>query len=143
VFGLLTTVGMFLVGQAVMGAYGMPTASLADADAQRMVFGLGAVMPFFPIAGLALGVLVRSTAGAITTVLGLLWLPEIFGDFLPTSVQRHVLSLVPSNALDSITNAHVEPSATNVDPVLGAVIAAVWLAGVVGAAYVTLVRRDA
>jgi hypothetical protein len=45
--------------------------------------------------------------------------------------------------MDSITNAHIEPSATNVEPVLGAVIAGAWLAVIVGAAYLTLVRRDA
>ena len=33
--------GMFLVGQAVLGAYGRPVASLGDADARRMVLGLG------------------------------------------------------------------------------------------------------
>ena len=141
--GLLTTVGMFLTGQAVLGAYGMPTTDLGNADARRMVLGLGAVMPFFPLAGLALGVLLRSTAGAITAVLGLLWLPEIFGEFMPAWWQKNVLSLLPSNAMDSVTNAHVEPSATNVDPVLGAVIAAAWLVAAVGAAFLTLQRRDA
>jgi hypothetical protein len=143
VFGLVTTVGMFLAGQAILGAYGMPTASLGDADAQRMVLGMGVALPFFPIVGLALGVLLRGTAGAITAVLGILWLPEIFGDFLPTWVQHHVLSLVPSNALDSINIAHIEPSATNVDPVLGGLIAGGWLVAIVGAAYVMLLRRDA
>jgi len=143
VFGLLTTVAMFLVGQAILGAYGMPTTDLGDADARRMVLGLGAVLPFFPLAGLALGVILRSTAGAITAVLGLLWLPEVFGDFLPTWVQEHVLSLLPSNAMDSVTLAHIEPSASNVDPLIGAIIAGAWLAAVVGAAYLTLVRRDA
>jgi ABC-2 type transport system permease protein len=143
VFGLLTTVGMFLVGQAILGAYGMPATDLGNADARRMVLGLGAVLPFFPLAGLALGVILRSTAGAITAVLGLLWLPEVFGDFLPTWVQEHVLSLLPSNAMDSVTLAHIEPSASNVDPLLGVAIAGAWLAAVVGAAYLTLVRRDA
>ena len=143
VFGLLTTVGMFLVGQAVLGAYGMPSTDLGDADARRMVLGLGAVMPFFPIVGLALGILLRSTAGAITAVLGLLWLPEVFGEFLPTWLQENILSLLPSNAMDSVTLAHIEPSASNVDPVVGVVIAGAWLVAVVGAAYVTLVRRDA
>ncbi len=143
VIGLLTTVGMFLAGQAILGAYGMPTTDLGDADAQRMVLGLGIVMPFFPLAGLALGVLLRSTAGAITAVLGLLWLPEIFGEFLPTWLQENILSLLPSNAMDSVTNAHIEPSATNVDPVLGALIAGAWLVAIVGAAYLTLLRRDA
>ena len=143
VVGLLTTVAMFLVGQAVLGAYGMPTTDLGNADARRMVLGLGVVMPFFPLAGLALGILLRSTAGAITAVLGLLWLPEIFGEFLPTWWQEHVLSLLPSNAMDSVTNAHIEPSATNVDPVVGAAIAAAWLVAIVGVAYLTLARRDA
>jgi ABC-2 type transport system permease protein len=141
--GLLTTVGMFLVGQAVMGAYGMPTTDLGNADALRMVLGLGVVMPFFPLTGLALGILLRSTAGAITAVLGLLWLPEIFGEFLPAWVQQNVLSLLPSNAMDSITNAHIEPSASNVDPVVGAVIAGAWLAAFIGGAYLALRRRDA
>ncbi len=143
VFGLLTTVGMFLVGQAVLGAYGMPTSNLGNADAQRMVLGLGATMPFFPIAGLALGVLLRGTAGAITAVLGFLWLPVIFGEFLPRWWQEHVMSLLPGSAMDSFTLAHIEPSASNVDPVVGAVIAGVWLVAILGAAYLTLVRRDA
>lgn len=143
VFGLLTTVGMFLVGQLVLGAYGMPTASLGDADAQRMVLGLGAVMPFFPLVGLALGVILRSTAGAITAVLGFLWLPVIFGAFLPRWWQENVMSQLPGNALDSVTIAHIEPTPSMVDPLVGVVIATAWLVAIVGAAYVALLRRDA
>ena len=143
VFGLLTTVGMFLVGQAVLGAYGRPVTDLGDADAQRMVLGLGAVMPFFPLIGLALGVILRSTAGAITAVLGFIWLPVIFGEFLPRWWQENVMRLLPGAALDSLTVAHIEPSPTFSDPVVGAVIAGVWLVAVVGAASLTLLRRDA
>jgi len=142
-FGLLTTVGMFLVGQVVLGAYGMPTTDLGDADARRMVLGLGAVMPFFPLVGLAFAVIFRSTAGAITAVLGFLWLPVIFGELLPRWWQEHVLSLLPGAAMDSFTVAHIEPSPTFSDPAVGAVIAVTWLVAIVGAAYVTLVRRDA
>lgn len=143
VFGLITTVGMFLVAQAVLGAYGMPTTNLGDADARRMVLGLGTVMPFFPIIGLALGALLRSTAGAITAVLGFIWLPVIFGATLPLWWQEHVLSLLPGAGLDSLTISHVEPSPTFSDPVVGAVIAGVWLTAIVGAAYLMLIRRDA
>ena len=143
VFGLLTTVGMFLVGQAILGAYGMPVADLGDADAQRMVLGLGATMPIFPIIGLALGVLLRSTAGAITAVLGLLWLPQIVGEFLSRWWQEHVISLLPGSAVDSVTIGHIESSFSYSDPAVGAAIAAAWLVAVVGAAYLTLLRRDA
>ncbi len=143
VFGLLTTVGMFLVGQAILGAYGMPATDLGDADARRMVLGLGAVMPFFPLVGLALGVLLRSTAGAITAILGFIWLPVIFGEFLPRWWQEHVISLLPGSAVDSVTLGHIESSFSYSDPIVGAAIAGAWLVAIVGAAYLTLVRRDA
>ena len=51
VLGLITVVGMFLVGQAVLGAYGIPVANLTDADAQRLVFGLGAITPLSQSSG--------------------------------------------------------------------------------------------
>ena len=143
VFGLLTVVGMFLIGQAILGAYGMPMTDLANPDAQRMVFGLGAVTPFFAIVGVALGVILRSTAGAITTVLGLIWLPVIFGPLLPVAWQEKVLSLLPGPALDSLTVAHVAESSMYPEPAVGAVTAVVWLAAFIGAAYLVLRRRDA
>jgi ABC-2 type transport system permease protein len=143
VLGLITVVGMFLVGQAVLGAYDIPVVGLGDADAQRLVFGLGAVTPLFPILGLALGVMLRSTAGAITTILGMMWLPQVLGGLLPTWPQEHILSLLPGLAADSFTVAHIAESAMYSDPTLGAGVVAAWLGVFVGAAYVTLRRRDA
>lgn len=143
VLGLITVTGMFLVGQAVAEAYGMPAAGLGDADALRLVLGLGAVTPLFPIVGFALGVILRSTAGAITTVLGMLWLPIIFGGLLPSWWQENVLSLLPGSAVDSLTIAHLAESPMYSDPALGVVIVAAWLAAFVGGAYFALSRRDA
>jgi hypothetical protein len=143
VFGMVATVGMFLVGQGIFEAYDMPGTDLADGDGWRMALGLGAVMPFFPIVGLALGVVLRSTAGAITSVLGLLWLPVIFGEFLPEWWRSNIVSLLPSSALDSFTISHVVDSPAHSDPVIGALIAAGWLVAFLGAAYLTLLRRDA
>ncbi len=143
VFGVITTVGMFLVAQVVLGAYGMPVPDVGDTDALRVVIGVGATMPFFPVIGLALGILLRSAAGAITTVLGLLWLPVIFGEVLPMWFRENVISLLPSSAVDSFTISHVTSSPTYSDPAVGAVIAGAWLVAIVGAAYLTFVRRDA
>lgn len=143
VFGLVSTIAMFLVGQAVLAAYGMPMTDLADPDAQRMVFGLGAVTPLYAIAGLSLGVILRSTAGAITSVLALIWLPVIFGPLLPTSWQERVLSLLPGPALDSLTVAHLAESPMYPDPAVGAVTAVAWIVAFIGAAYLVLRRRDA
>ncbi len=143
VLGIATTVGMSLVARVILGAYGLPVAGIGDADEMRLVLGLGAVMPFFPVVGLALGVLLRSTAGAITTVLGLLWLPVILGEMVPLWWQQNVISYLPGSALDSFTIAHVVDSPTHLDPVVGAAVAAIWLAGILAAAWFAFTRRDA
>lgn len=143
VVGMLTTISMFLVGQAILGAYGLPNANLANADARWVVFGLGATMAFFPILGLAFGVLLRSTAGGITTVLGILWLPQIFSAVAPMWAREHIISLMPGTALDSLTIGQMkyapEYSATS----LAAVLVTGWLLAIVGAAFIVLRQRDA
>ena len=143
VLGVFTVVAMFLVGQAVLAAYGIPVADLGDADARRLVFGLGAATPLFPIIGFALGIIFRSTAAAITAVMGMLWLPQVFGEVLPEWAGEHVLSLFPQSGADSISVAHLAESPTYSDPAVGAVIVVAWLVGFIGAAYLTLRRRDA
>lgn len=143
VFGLLTTISMFLVGQAILGAYGLPTATLANADARWVVLGLGATMPFFPILGLAFGVLLRSTAGGITTVLGILWLPQIFSAVAPMWAKEHIISLMPGAALDSMTIGQMLYAPEYSPVALGAALVTGWLLAIVGAAFIVLRQRDA
>lgn len=143
VLGVVTSLAMFYAGQALMSAYDMPTASLADPGAARMVLGLGFAMAFFPVLGFAFGVLTRSTAGGITTVLGLLWLPQIFGQLVPMWFRENVLNLLPSNAMDSLTVSHIQPSPAFSSEPVGALLVFAWLAGVVGSAYVAMRSRDA
>lgn len=143
VMGLASTISMFFVGQALLGAYGMPTASLADPDAARMVLGLGVAMPFFPLIGFAFGVLLRSTAGGITTALGLLWLPQIFGQLVSDTFQKNVLSFLPSNGVDTMTSGHIQHSPAFPDPMVGAVVAGTWFVAIIAAAYLAFMRRDA
>ncbi|MPZ99123.1 MAG: ABC transporter permease subunit [Dehalococcoidia bacterium] len=141
--GLVTAVAMFWAGQAVLASYGITVADLGDADAQRFVLGLGAVTPLFPILGLALGFILRSSSGAITAVLGLLWLSQIFGELVPSWPQEHVLSLFPQSAADSLTGGHLVDNPIYTDPPVAAAILLAWLVALVGVAYVALTRRDA
>ncbi|MGE3075469.1 MAG: ABC transporter permease subunit [Dehalococcoidia bacterium] len=143
VYGLATTIGMFQVGQALLGAYGYPTSSLAHADARWVVLGLGVTMPFFPILGLAFGFLLRSTAGAITTVLGLLWLPQIFSEVMPVWGREHLISKLPGAGLDSTTIGQMMEAPEYSSFIAGFVIATVWFVAILGAAYFAFTRRDA
>jgi len=143
VISMITMVGMFFIGQAVLSSYDMPTVALTDEDALRTVVGLGLTGAFFPLIGLSLGFLLRSTAGGITAVLGILWLPEIFGGLLPMWWRENILSLLPGPAIDSATVGHIMDSPMYSDAAVGAVTAIAWLVLFLGAAYVALARRDA
>ncbi len=140
--GLITSVAMFLAGVAVLGSYGIPVPGLDDPDTQRFVLGLAAATPLFPVLGMALGVILRSTAGAITAVLGLLWLPQVFGELLPAWPQEHVMSRFPQSAADSLTGGHLVQNAIYPEPMVAAVTIVVWVLALVGAAHVLVQRRD-
>lgn len=143
IFSTIMTVGMFYVGQAIHGSYDMPSVGLDDPDARRAVIALSLMGPLFPIMGLALAFVLRSTAGAITAVLGILWLPEIFVGLLPQWWQENVVSLLPGPAMDSVAIGHIVESSRYSDPVTGGIITAVWMAIFLGAAWFFLTRRDA
>jgi ABC-2 type transport system permease protein len=143
VVGVISSVGMFVVGQAIFEGYGIETAGLTDADALRAVLGVGLTTPVFPIIAAAFGFLLRSTAGAITAVLATLFVPEIFGPLLPEWWRENVLAYLPGAAADAISIAHLDPTTPYADPWVGGLVVVGWLVLFVGLAYLMLRRRDA
>lgn len=143
VVGTIAAVGMFLVTQSLFAAYDLPSVSLGDPDALRAVAGVSLTSPVFPLIGLAFAFLLRSTAGAITAVLGIVFLPDVIGQLLPQWWQENVMVYLPSAASDAITIGHLEqlPFALDLGPAIAAVVA--WVVVFLAVAYVSLVRRDA
>ena len=139
--GIVAALAMFLVGQTIFGTFGLETAGLDESAVARAVFGVALVTPVFPLLGLVLGFLVRSTAGAITGILVLLWAPEIFGPLLPVWWQEHVMSLLPGPASDSIPA--IVDSRMHPEPALGAITTVVWIAGGLALASLVVLRRHA
>lgn len=142
VVGTIASVGMFLAGAAVLSSYGIPVPGLGDRDVQRFVLGLAVATPMFPVFGAALGSILRSTPGAITAVLGLLWLPQVFAELVPSWPQEHVFNLFPQSAADSLTGGHLVTNPIYSTAPVATVIVAVWLVALVSAAYLLLQRRD-
>lgn len=134
---------MFLVGQAIFAAYDLRTASLGSGDALRLVLGTIALTPVDAAIAIALAFLLRSTAGAITTVLGMTFAPVIFGGLLPQWVEDNILDYLPVAASGSITSGHLEDASSYIAPGVAVVVLALWVAAFVGSARVALVRRDA
>lgn len=141
--GTIAAVGMFLVGQAVASGFDIPTASLGDSDALRTVGAISIAGPVFPLIGLALAVLLRSTAGAITAVIATIFAPSIIGPVLPRWWNENVLAFNPSSANDAIALGHVDDSPLYLDTPVAVVVVVFWLVAFLAAAYFVLNRRDA
>lgn len=142
--GFLTSAGMFLIAQTIYSSYGMPTAGIGDADSIQAIIGSSIVTAVFPVLGVALGFLLRNTAGAISIVLAQRFAPALLGSLLPTWWQENVIRLLPGHAAQNVMLGHVtEGQVTNMEPAMALIVVLAWLLAALGAAYITLRRRDA
>jgi ABC-2 type transport system permease protein len=134
---------MFLMAEAILSSYGLPTGSLWDADVLRALLGSAALAPLFPLIGLALGIALRSTAAAIIAVLGVIFAPPFLFGILPGSWQDRVSEYLPGSAGDAISTGHLPDTAAGLSPAVAALVVAAWLALFLGGAWAVFERRDA
>jgi hypothetical protein len=146
VFSTITLVAMtvaslvaFFAGQALLGSHGT---TIGASGALRAVLGSALFLTVVAVLAVAIGFIVRSTAGGIATVVGLLLVIPVIGNVLPQSWQNHVLPYLPSNAGLSLYSVHPDPSAS-LSPLAGFVDLCVWAAAAVLIAVRVLRRRDA
>jgi len=83
VTGLITSFLAFFVGQAIMSAQHINT-TLGHPGVLRSVIGGGLFLAVCGLLSFGLGALLRHTAGAIATAIGLLFVLWILGNFLPS-----------------------------------------------------------
>lgn len=141
--GLVATVVMFLAAQAIYGSYNMPTASLSEPDAVRLVVGIGALAAVFPVLGVALGIILRSTVAGVTSILALSFVPDFLGGLFPAWWQENIISFLPSQAIRSLTVGTVVDSPRYQEPLVAAVALGAWVAAALVGAYILLKKRDA
>jgi ABC-2 type transport system permease protein len=132
----------FLVAQAIFRSYDLPSASLSGEALGAVVAGW-LTTPLFPLLGLATAFILRSTAGAITTVLALIFAPALFGPLLPNWWQENVLRYLPGTAQDNLLMPEQSPDAlTYLAPGWAVAVMLAWLVAFMAAAYLVLTRRD-
>jgi ABC-type transport system involved in multi-copper enzyme maturation permease subunit len=131
----------FFAGMAILDAGGAATVSWSDDGVARAVIGTAVYLVGLGVIGVALGILLRSTAGGIGTVIGaVLFVPTLASALLPDSWDG-VLKYLPSNAGQSFTS--LNPGATLLDPGAGMAVCAAWLPLAMARAALALKRRDA
>ncbi|WP_069885838.1 ABC transporter permease subunit, partial [Streptomyces luteocolor] len=101
----LVTYGLALVSCSLAYAVGgamLPDGTYAPGEPWPALFGIAASFSVAALLGLAIGTLVRHSAGAVTTVIGLLLLPSLFGPLFGDA-QRWIAGLSPTAALEKLT----------------------------------------
>jgi ABC-2 type transport system permease protein len=97
---LLTSFVAFLLGQALLSPHNV---SLSSSGAMRAVIGSAVYVTLCGLLAYAAGSLLRHTAGAITAVIGVLFVLPIIINFLPHSWRDGVDRWLPSSAGNSVT----------------------------------------
>jgi ABC-type transport system involved in multi-copper enzyme maturation permease subunit len=97
VTGLITCFASFFVGQAIMSSDHIG-ASLSQPNVLRAVLGGALFLTACGLLAFGIGLLLRHSAGAITTVVGLLFVVTILVNLLPATWQNHVDKWIPAMA---------------------------------------------
>jgi ABC-2 type transport system permease protein len=144
-YGVVTLVLMlvsaffaFLIGQHFLASHGT---TLGAPHSWRAIFGVAGYLTLVGILAVAFGFLIRSTAGGIAALFGLLLVVPGIGQLLPTSWQSHTLPYLPSNAGSAFYSARPDPSALS--PGIGFLVLCIWVAAALVVAALVVRRRDA
>jgi ABC-type transport system involved in multi-copper enzyme maturation permease subunit len=137
---VLACLAAFLLGQSILG--GDKGTTLAADGVLRAVIGSGLYLAGIGLFGIAIGSLMRNTAGAIAVVVAsLLIIPGLIGLILPDSVNQNVSPYLPSTAGQAFTT--VQPADTLLASGTGAAVFVGWLVVLLAGAAVLLRHRDA
>jgi hypothetical protein len=139
VAGQVLMVAAFLIGQPLIDGQGVPNAGLGDPGVLRAVLAGGLYLTLIALLSVGLGTIMRATAGALATLVGIIFLvPALAGifpswmsglfDFWPTLGGSAALATVP------------DPDFPH--PWWNLAGLGLGVAGVLVAAFVVLRRRD-
>lgn len=136
---LPATLAAFLVGQSILSAERLDT-SLGDPGVARAVFGSALFLSAVGLLGLGLGGLLRSTAGAVAGLFGLLFGPQLLAG-LPADWSDRLYPYLPVPAGAAVANVRPDPAA--LAPWTGFGLFCLYTAVVLALAAWQLRRRDA
>ncbi len=130
----------FFIGSAIL--HSRVPVSLGDPGAARAVAGAGLYLTVLGLLALAIGTMLRHTAGSVSTVIGVVLVLPILAGLLPGSWGAHINAYLPAEAGSLITHAH-QASGDLLSPWQGFGILCAWTVLLLAAAAWLLRRRDA
>jgi len=130
----------FFVSQAILSKHDILQISFSDNGVARSVIGGAVYLMLFGIFCLALGAIVRNTAGGIATFVGVFFVIPPLLNVFPTSWQNAINPWIPNSAGRSIFQ--LTHSSHSLSPAGGLAVFLAYIAFAVAVAAVLLVRRD-
>jgi ABC-type transport system involved in multi-copper enzyme maturation permease subunit len=147
VFGIATfllmlpsVVASFFITQAILGRHDILQISFTHPGVARAVIGGAIFLTMVGMFSLAIGAIVRNTAGGIATVFGLFFVIPPLLNVFPTSWQNSINPYIPNSAGRSIFQ--LTHGSHSLSPWGGFALFAVYTAVAIAIAAVLLVRRD-
>jgi ABC-2 type transport system permease protein len=147
-FGAIALVSMtaasfvtFLMANAIFLSPDGHGYSLSDPGVLRVVAGTGVYLGLVALLGVAIGWIVRSTAGAISVLVGLLMVVPVLAGLLPQSISANLVPYLPSNAGEAFASSLHTPGMLS--PWAGLGVFTLWVAVMTAVAAVVVRRRDA
>ena len=142
--GVVSSFAAFFIGQAILSTQGIQ-AHIGDPGVLRAVAGGGIYLAVLGLFALALGTLIRHTAGAISAVFGIVLVLPILVSTLPASWSNSIAKYLPSNAGQAIgrTVQGAGRGGPSLSPWVGMGVFCLYAAVTLAIAAVALRRRDA
>jgi len=130
----------FLIGAAILNS--RVAVSLADPGVLQAIVGVGLYAAMLGVFAIAIGALVRHTAGAITAIIGFVLVLSPLALLLPGDWGRYVYAYLPTNAGQRIATT-VQGPTDLLTAWQGFGVFALWTIALIVAAGYLLKRRDA
>ena len=108
---LPAALAVFLAGQSILGRQHL-SVTLGQPGVARAVLGVALYLAVAGLIGLGLGALLRSTAGGIAALFGLLFAVQLVAGFLPGSWATDVSKYLPADAGQAVTMVHPDPTSS-------------------------------
>lgn len=141
VVGVASCFAAYLAFQAFLPPGDAMRTSLTDPGVLRAVAGAGLYLTVLGLLGLGIGAIIRSSAGAIATLLGVLFVPTLIVTLLPQSWQDSIGPYLPMNTGETIIT--VDHQAHTLQPWPGFGVFCLYAAAALTAGLILITRRDA
>jgi ABC-2 type transport system permease protein len=134
--------GSFFVGAAILHSH--VSVSLSDSGVLRATFGAGLYLVTFGLFAMAVGLLLRHTAGAISISVAVAFVLPILAGLLPdTSLWNHLVGYLPVQAGTQVFTVHPTGDAIVLSAWQGYGVLCIWVAVLFSVGAYLFNRRDA